>query len=533
MNKLTLIVAAIGLVLLSSCGGGGGSTVNATGPANGGPVPDTVSGTVLFNNAPLAGATITAYSNNTNPSKIFAQVTSDASGNYSIANFSTGCSCISNFSLVASKTGYGFNPFMASNPNGDRSAYVWNPAPHNWQTATGANVTRADFTGMFANVNASGMIYNTIDFNAVTNNNVTGANFNAYNGSNPLVSLGATGQLVSYAAGDDADQHRGVAWPVSRFTDNLNGSVTDHLTGLVWLKDAGCLAPAVWGTAITEVSALANGSCGLSDGSAAGQWRLPNIIELESMVDVSATNPALNAGHPYVHVSNGIYWSSTPYYGGVAGSTEAWTIRLGDGRYINDAQNNVIASSVNGVWAVRGTGGSGAIQLQATGAYVQSAKGDDGSIEAGTPLPAPRMQDNGNGTVTDTLTGLIWLKQADCISQTWSGALAAVKMLASGQCGLSDASAAGSWRMPNRNEMQSLADRSQNNQADWLDENFTSTIAGVMARAPVFANFVQFQYYWTSSTDAANTSEAWTVFSCDYGVYDIPKTNVGYTLAVR
>ncbi len=534
MKKLILIVQGLSLAMLCSCGGGGGSggSGSSTGPTNGAPVPDTVSGTVFFNNAPLAGATVTAYSNNTNPSKIFAVVTTDGNGQYSIADFPTGCYCISNFSLVASKTGYGFNPFMAGNPTGDRSSYVWNPAPHNWQTPTGANVTRADFTGMFANVNASGMIYNTIDFNAVTNNNVTGANFNAYNGSNPLVSLSATGQKVSYVTGDDADEHKGVAWPAGRFADNLNGSVTDHLTGLVWMKDAGCLTPALWGASLAEVAALASGSCGLSDGSVAGQWRLPNIIELESLVDVSASNPALPSGHPFVNVSNGIYWSSTPYYGGIAGSSNAWTIRMGDARYINDSASNVMSTSVNGVWAVRGAG-AGTVQLQATGAYVQSAKGDDGSIEAGTALPAPRMQDNGNGTVTDTLTGLIWLKQGDCISQSWSGAVAAVKALASGQCGLSDGSSAGSWRMPNRNEMQSLADRSQNNLADWLDQNFTSLLPGVMTRAPVFANFVQFQYYWTSSTDAANTSDAWTVFSCDYGVYEIPKTSVGYTLAVR
>ena len=41
------------------------------------------------------------------------------------------------------------------------------------------------------------------------------------------------------------------------------------------------------------------------------------------------------------------------------------------------------------------------------------------------------------------------------------------------------------------------------------------------------------EYYWTSTTDAADTTEAWTLFSCDYGVYDTPKANTGYTLAVR
>lgn len=54
-----------------------------------------------------------------------------------------------------------------------------------------------------------------------------------------------------------------------------------------------------------------------------------------------------------------------------------------------------------------------------------------------------------------------------------------------------------------------------------------------MFRAPIFTNYVENQYYWTSTTDAANTSEAWSVFSCDYGAYDIPKTDAAYTLAVR
>ncbi len=41
------------------------------------------------------------------------------------------------------------------------------------------------------------------------------------------------------------------------------------------------------------------------------------------------------------------------------------------------------------------------------------------------------------------------------------------------------------------------------------------------------------EYYWTSTTNASDTTEAWTVFSCDFGVYNTPKSNTGYTLAVR
>jgi len=41
------------------------------------------------------------------------------------------------------------------------------------------------------------------------------------------------------------------------------------------------------------------------------------------------------------------------------------------------------------------------------------------------------------------------------------------------------------------------------------------------------------QFYWTSTTDAAAPGEAWTVYSCDFGVYDMDKSSTSYTLAVR
>jgi hypothetical protein len=157
-----------------------------------------------------------------------------------------------------------------------------------------------------------------------------------------------------------------------------------------------------------------------------------------------------------------------------------------------------------------------------------------GTVQKGVPVTYPRFIDNGNGTVTDTVTGLAWLKQADCINQPWAAAVAAVNTLASGQCGLSDGSVAGNWRMPNRHEMQSLSDRMETNHADFFNNNYVlKTSPSTVYQAPIFTNFVSFQYYWTSTTDAADTTEAWTVFSCDFGVYDISKVDTGYTLAVR
>jgi Protein of unknown function (DUF1566) len=103
--------------------------------------------------------------------------------------------------------------------------------------------------------------------------------------------------------------------------------------------------------------------------------------------------------------------------------------------------------------------------------YVPYVAGDDGSLQTGVLLTYPRWIDHGNGTVTDTMTGLIWLKRADCIHQPWVAAVAAVNSLANGQCGLTDGSLAGDWRMPNRNELQSLSDRMETNHADFFQSD--------------------------------------------------------------
>ena len=56
---------------------------------------------------------------------------------------------------------------------------------------------------------------------------------------------------------------------------------------------------------------------------------------------------------------------------------------------------------------------------------------------------------NGDGTVTDTSTGLVWLRDADCFgARTWADGTDAVAALRHGQCGLTDNSSAGDWRLP-------------------------------------------------------------------------------------
>jgi hypothetical protein len=532
-------------LMLAACGGGGsgGDTDPAVGPPT-----SSFSGNVTFKGTPLSGVTIVAFDTNNN--KVFGTTTTDAQGNYSFSGMNTSCTqnCLQDYQFLAFKSGYAFSPVLANVPAQYTSSMQWYvpPAgfstPDNWYNPTGVAITRAGYNGQYvdgSNGVSAPIVYTVFNYSSITagpsgpTDSITGATFVAFDGSNPLVQLAASGQAVSYQSGDDASVHAGVAWPATRFVDNANGTVTDELTGLVWLKTAGCLVSADWTTAMAEAQQLAIGACGLSDGSKAGEWRAPNVWEMESVVDESASLPALTAGSPFTNVASGGYWTSTSIFGDPTSAPFAWAVDLTTGQYIDDQTTNAKTNTL-AVWAVKGTSGA-AVTLQATGYYIPYTPGDDGTIAAGVALPTTRMIDNGNGTETDSVTGLVWLQQASCaqLQGTWSVSIAAVNALQSGQCGLTDGSTAGQWRMPNRKEMESLADRIQTNEADFFDMALTSADTGLNSVSAVFANFVTLQYYWTSTTQAGNTNSAWTVFSCDWGVYTTPKSQTGYTLAVR
>jgi hypothetical protein len=518
MNRLKSLAVLLMTGMITACGGGsGGSSGSAAGGGNtntgGSPTTSTVSGTVTDKQGtPVAGVTITVYSNNSNTA---VTTTTNANGAYSLAGLFTGSfttGALSDYAIYADKAGFGFYPSV-NDPAGA--------------------VAREDFNGYYRTV---------VRFLPMPAHDVGSVNFTALRAVDSLARLPRTGQTTSYAQGDDFSAQQGVAWPSIRFTDNADGTVTDRLTGLIWLKNAGCFNATDWASALNAANQLASGACGLTDGSRTGQWRMPNANELESLVDVSQANPAVSAGSGFINVKLGTaYWSSTTY---TAGPGNAMAIRFNDGRWINGADgsfNNAKASSANALWPVK-SGSGGTIQLLATGAFSGTGggsghsygTGDDASLQLGVHFPSPRFIDNGNGTLVDTVTGLTWLKKADCIRQSWTDALSTIRSLSNGQCGLTDGSMPGQWRMPNRAEMLSLSDRAPTfPQADYF--NGIPGSDGVTVRNPViFNNFQSFQFYWTSTTDAADPAQAWTIFSCDFGVYNKLKTDSQqYSLAVR
>jgi len=269
------------------------------------------------------------------------------------------------------------------------------------------------------------------------------------------VDVAETGQTTSYAAGDDGAFQMGMPWPVPRFVDNSDGTVTDELTGLMWTQDnvnpgpAPC-SPGVtrnWFDSLTYVACLnTNSYLGHDD------WRMANVIEINSLMDFREYDhrPWWNS-QGFTMTTNYWWWSSTTTPNGLSQSSCLSGFGFTSGR-------NKAAVSGTAVWPVRGGPEGGAVQLQATGqircwdaSYAEvpcAGTGQDGEHQAGAAWPSPRFEVVGD-CVTDRLTGLTWTKDADPFgSRSWYTALD--DALGVSLCGFDD------WRLPTVLELRSL-----------------------------------------------------------------------------
>lgn len=148
--------------------------------------------------------------------------------------------------------------------------------------------------------------------------------------------------------GDDSELRRGVLWPDPRFVDNGNGTVTDELTGLIWLKNSNCFGAVDWATALVSANGLSSNACGLSDGSVPKDWRLPNLRELLSLIDYDAHSPAIPSGTPFTNLQPSVrYWSSNVV---INNTPNAWDIDFD----IGTVNRNQPKTDLYYVWPVRG-----------------------------------------------------------------------------------------------------------------------------------------------------------------------------------
>jgi formylglycine-generating enzyme required for sulfatase activity len=291
-----------------------------------------------------------------------------------------------------------------------------------------------------------------------------------------------TGQTNSYSTtGSDGDLQKGVA---RSYTDNGDGTVTDNATGLVWQKcsrgqnnDASCS-----GSATTATWTDAGSYC--SSLSLAGKtWRLPSIQELETLPNYSQSNPAIDTTiFPSTKIA--VYWSST-----------------------TSASNTSIA------WGVNFSAGEVTAYNKVSTFYVRCVSGQSKDYSS-------NFNNNGDGTVTDKATGLVWQKcsrgqnnDASCTgtatASDWSTAVS--------YCG-SLTLAGKTWRLPNINELKSIVDT-------------TKTTAPAIDTT-IFPSTVAFDSYWSSTTFASNTSTAWVVVSFDGQITNGNKTSNFYVRCV-
>lgn len=308
------------------------------------------------------------------------------------------------------------------------------------------------------------------------------------------------GQLIRCAgSGLDGDVQAGLRFPEPRYRDNDDGTVTDLRTGLIWLKDANRFGAIPWAQGLQVARGLASGSDGLTDGSKAGDWRLPNINELQSLVDLDSDHgPAFPDDHPFENLEAANYWSSSTVSSAPA---LGWYIAFAVAPPVFDLKFNAMR-----IWPVRGGHENPRVfrtgQKQCYDPFGQrvscDGSGQDGELQVGIPLPDPRFTDNGDGSVTDNLTGLVWLQDANAFgSLSWGDAVEHCNSLGTGAAGLSDGSRAGQWRLPNIHEMRSIIDY--------------DTFGPAITKGHPFVN-VRSSLYWSSTTVASAPNQARFVF---------------------
>lgn len=265
------------------------------------------------------------------------------------------------------------------------------------------------------------------------------------------------------------------------YQDNGDGTVSDLNTGLMWQKT-------VAGQEMTWQQALSYADSAVIAGKS--DWRLPTIKELYSLIQFTG-NTAQTAvtSTPYINTSyfNFSYgdtssgerfidaqeWSSTPYVSTTMnGDPTAFGVNFADGRIKGYPISIGNTTNTLDVRLVRGNPDYGKNQFV----------------------------DNGDGTITDKATGLMWLKNDSTTAMTWEKALAYAESM--NTAGHSD------WRLPNAKELQSLVDYSRSpdtTASAAIDPIFQTTNIGT-AQKP------EYGFYWTGTSHVEGGTG-------DYAVY--------------
>ncbi|MBT4526824.1 MAG: DUF1566 domain-containing protein, partial [Deltaproteobacteria bacterium] len=294
-----------------------------------------------------------------------------------------------------------------------------------------------------------------------------------------------TGQTTSYTTtfGEDSDYNRnpqsytklssgGVDLPDTATSSDGWVMVKDNVTGLIWeIKTVDSSIhnkdnKYTWCDSNSATNEGDSGTCNgtdtetfintLNNGSFGSftDWRMPTIKELSTIVNYDSYNPAVDITF-FSNTSGPNYWSYTTPKNNAG---QAMTVHFGKGD-VSTGENKSITY------------------------YVRAVRGAQPELVA-------NLVDNGDGTVTDADTGLMWQQNKLILeSHSWDSAFTYCKALA--LAGYND------WRLPDINELKSLVDYSKMTPS--IDTTF-------------FPNTSWYDY-WSSTTGADSTGDAWAVSS--------------------
>ncbi|MFW5501148.1 MULTISPECIES: DUF1566 domain-containing protein [unclassified Maridesulfovibrio] len=274
-----------------------------------------------------------------------------------------------------------------------------------------------------------------------------------------------------------------------RYKDNGDGTISDLVTGLMWVKERG---PAVsWQQAMDGANDCRVG--GYTD------WRAPNIKELYSLINFNGwvqgsektSVPFINTDYfdfKYGDTSKGERiidcqdWSSTTYVSKTMdGNPTAFGVNFADGRIKGYGKRNPRGNCSKYIRYVRG------------------------NPEYGKNI----FIDRKDSTIEDKATGLIWQQTDSSKKLNWEEALSYCENLT--HAGRSD------WRLPNVKELQSIVDYSRSPK--------TSNSAAINSIFKVTDNE---SYYWSSTThmDGPKPSHAsYVAFGRALGYFAPPRNN--------
>jgi len=260
------------------------------------------------------------------------------------------------------------------------------------------------------------------------------------------------------------------------YTDNGDGTVSDNITGLMWVQARGVKKS--WETAVSDAA--------LCDVGGYSDWRMPTIKELYSLI--------LFTGYMGMTVESSIPFIDTSYFGFAYGD-EGLGERFIDCQDWTATENlDLVMDGQEGVFGVNFA--DGRIKCYPK---VRPGQGDNvlyaryvrGNAEYGLN----NFSDNGDGTITDSATNLMWSAASSDESMNWQAALAWAQARNQGNyLGYGD------WRLPNIKELQSLADYSR---APGITES--PAIDPLFEVPEISTN--EFPYYWSSTTHVDGPSD--------------------------